>query len=131
MKTNVSQNPEWWTALPETEKIVLRNAILAVRLLTKSGSPQIARAAHKWDATISCFIRTRLINGRRSRRSDDAAVGRLLRGGNSRALVDSSAPASSAVPAFASGKLLSPAPIRLKSRAAGERSRQGDAGAQG
>lgn len=99
-------------ALPETEKIVLRNAILAIRLLTKSSSPQIVRAAHKWDATISCFIRKRLINGRRSRRSDDAAVGRLLRGAFTKGTDDV---ARSSLP-------ISPL--------TNERSRQGGAGAQ-
>jgi hypothetical protein len=62
MKTNVSQLPEWWVAVPETEKAVLRNVINSIRALKKCSSPQIASAAQKWDATISCFIRTRLIN---------------------------------------------------------------------
>ncbi len=54
--------PDWWVAVPESEKIVLRNAIGAIRLQKKSRSPQIASAAQKWDATISCFIRARLMN---------------------------------------------------------------------
>jgi hypothetical protein len=62
MKTNNRQSPEWWVTLPETEKTVLRTFMHSIRAMEECTSPQIASAARKWDATLSCFIKTRLIN---------------------------------------------------------------------
>ena len=63
---NGDQIPQWWRDLPEEEKEVIRNLVRGLRVLKRSKSPQVARAARKWDHRLSCFIRFRLIGEARS-----------------------------------------------------------------
>jgi hypothetical protein len=54
--------PEWWTALPEGEKTLLRAIGRMLRGAKRSQLQEVARAAAKWERGIGCFIKVRLIN---------------------------------------------------------------------
>ena len=60
--------PEWWTALPEGEKTLLRAIGRMLRSAKRSRLPEVARAAAKWERGIGCFVKVRLMHARRARR---------------------------------------------------------------
>lgn len=100
--------------LPEEEKGVIRGIVRGVRVLKLSQSPEVARAAAKWDRTITCLIKWKLMSGVKSTRRNVA--------NKINASVDSLAPARSALRASASGEFLSRHPVPLKSSRASLRS---------
>jgi hypothetical protein len=48
--------------VPREEKEVIRGIVRAVRVLKQSRIPEVSRAAAKWDRSLSCFIKFRLMN---------------------------------------------------------------------
>ena len=60
---NLAQIPQWWLMLPHEEKEVLHGIVRGIRLLKRSQSPQVANAAAKWERSITCFIKCRLMSG--------------------------------------------------------------------
>ena len=53
--------PDWWRRVPAAEKAVLRDLLRSVRGLKGSRSRQVVQAARKWERSIVCFIRFRLM----------------------------------------------------------------------
>lgn len=53
--------PAWWLEVPDAEKAVIRDVLTSIRGLKGSRSPQVGQAARKWERSIACFIRFRLI----------------------------------------------------------------------
>ena len=58
----VSQIPAWWLAVPAAEKAVIRDVISSIRGLKNSRSGPVARAARKWERSLACFIKFRLMH---------------------------------------------------------------------
>ncbi len=57
--------PKWWTAAPAGERRFLRGLARMVRRARRSRSPEVAQAAAKWERTLKCFIKVRLMHERR------------------------------------------------------------------
>ena len=55
------QIPAWWLELPAAEKTVIREVIKSIRGLKSNRSGEAAMAARKWERSIGCFIKFRLI----------------------------------------------------------------------
>ena len=58
-----SQIPAWWLEVPAAEKAVIRDVISSIRGLKNSRSGPVAMAARKWERSIGCFIKFRLMGG--------------------------------------------------------------------
>jgi len=54
--------PEWWVAVPQGEKILLHNMAAMLRGAKSSQFHEVARAAAKWERSITFFIKVRLMN---------------------------------------------------------------------
>jgi hypothetical protein len=54
---------EWWESLPPGERKFLCHVMQTIRTAKGSQWPEVARAAAKWEAGLSCFIKVRLKNG--------------------------------------------------------------------
>jgi len=52
---------DWWAVVPDAEKAVIRGLIRSARGLKRSPSWQVAQAARKWERSITCFIKFRLM----------------------------------------------------------------------
>lgn len=63
-----SQIPAWWLEVPAAEKAVIRDVISSIRGLKNSRSGPVAMAARKWERSIGCFIKFRLMGERPQRR---------------------------------------------------------------
>ena len=57
--------PEWWAAAPVGERRFLGGLARMMRSAKRSKSPDVARAAVKWERGIGCFIKVRLVEERR------------------------------------------------------------------
>ena len=57
-----------WHELPAAERLVLNAVLRLLKAARRSKSPEIARAALKWERSLSFFLRLRLTNERRRRR---------------------------------------------------------------
>jgi len=68
--------PEWWTALPEGEKTLLRAVGRMLRGAKRSRLPEVARAAAKWERALGCFIKVRLITEKQKAESRKLKWGR-------------------------------------------------------
>jgi len=53
--------PAWWLDVPDAEKAVIRDVLKSIRGLKGSCSPMVGRAARKWERSIACFIKFRLM----------------------------------------------------------------------
>ena len=53
--------PEWWTMAPVGERRFLGGLARMMRSPRRSKSPDVARAAVKWERALGCFIKVRLI----------------------------------------------------------------------
>ena len=53
--------PEWWTMAPVGERRFLGGLARMMRSAKRSKSPDVARAAVKWERALGCFIKVRLI----------------------------------------------------------------------
>lgn len=60
---NARQIPAWWLDVPEVEKAVIRDVLTSIRGLKGSRSPLVGQAARKWERSIACFIKFRLMGG--------------------------------------------------------------------
>jgi hypothetical protein len=60
--------PDWWLEVPDAEKAVIRDVLTSIRGLKGSRSPQVGQAARKWERSIACFIKFRLMGGASSLR---------------------------------------------------------------
>ena len=69
VNNGVSPSPAWWRELPAAEKAVLRDVISSIRGLKHSRSGPVAMAARKWERSLACFIKFRLIGERPQRRT--------------------------------------------------------------
>jgi hypothetical protein len=56
--------PEWWTMAPLDERRFLGGLARMMRSARRSKSPDVARAAVKWERALGCFIKVRLIGER-------------------------------------------------------------------
>ena len=63
LNNGASQIPAWSLAVPAAEKAVIRDVISSIRGLKSSRSGPVAMAARKWERSIACFIKIRLIGG--------------------------------------------------------------------
>jgi hypothetical protein len=61
--------PDWWTALPTGERAVIRAVAKTLREAKGSESPEMARAAAKWERALGCFIKLRLKGERQTARA--------------------------------------------------------------
>jgi hypothetical protein len=52
---------EWWEALTPGEQKFLCFVMRSIRAAKKSQQPEVAHAAAKWEITLACFIKVRLI----------------------------------------------------------------------
>ena len=57
-------SPEWWTIAPVGERRFLVGLARMMRSAKRSKSPDVARAAVKWERALGCFIKVRLIGER-------------------------------------------------------------------
>ena len=57
--------PEWWTMAPVSERRFLGGLARMMRTARRSKSPEMARAALKWERALGCFIKVRLMGERR------------------------------------------------------------------
>jgi hypothetical protein len=57
-------SPEWWTMAPVGERRFLGGLARMMRSAKRSKSPDVARAAVKWERALGCFIKVRLIGER-------------------------------------------------------------------
>ena len=57
-----SQIPAWWLEVPAAEKAVIRDVINSIRGLKNSRSGPVAMAARKWERSLACFIKFRLMH---------------------------------------------------------------------
>ena len=55
--------PAWWRDLPAEEKAVIRDLFSSIRGLKHGGTKPVAQAARKWERSIGCFIKFRLVGG--------------------------------------------------------------------
>ena len=53
--------PEWWTSAPDGERRFLVGLARMMRSAKRSKSPDVARAAVKWERALGCFIKVRLL----------------------------------------------------------------------
>ncbi len=53
--------PEWWANAPVGERRLLGALARMMRSARRSQSPDVARAAVKWERALGCFIQVRLI----------------------------------------------------------------------
>lgn len=60
---NSRQVPGWWIEVPDAEKAVIRDVLTAIRGLKASRSAPVGLAARKWERSIACFIKFRLMGG--------------------------------------------------------------------
>jgi hypothetical protein len=60
---NAGQIPKWWREVPAAEKAVIRDVLTAIRGLKASRSLLVGQAARKWERSIACFIKFRLMGG--------------------------------------------------------------------
>ena len=60
--------PEWWVGLPEGERQLIRGLERMLGGAKRSQVPEVARAARKWEASLNCFIKVRLMNERTRQR---------------------------------------------------------------
>lgn len=58
--------PAWWVEVPAAEKAVIWDVLTAIRGLKGSRCPHVGRAARKWERSIGCFIKVRLIGENQS-----------------------------------------------------------------
>jgi hypothetical protein len=56
--------PEWWALRPVGERRFLAGLARMMRSARRSKSPEVARAAAKWERALGCFIKVRLITER-------------------------------------------------------------------
>jgi hypothetical protein len=75
-------NPEWWTRLAWEERALIRAVFRLLGRAKRSEAPELAQAAVKWERSLGCFIKVRLITeGRRAeRRQPLMDTGRQSRG---------------------------------------------------
>jgi hypothetical protein len=64
MQTAASAQPEWWAGLPDGERELIRAVARMLRGARRSHLHGVARAARKWESSLNCFIKVRLINER-------------------------------------------------------------------
>ena len=57
--------PEWWTVAPVGERRFLGSLARMMRSAKRSKSPDVARAAVKWERALGCFIKVRLVGERK------------------------------------------------------------------
>ncbi len=57
------KSPDWWLEVPAAEKAVIRDMLSSIRGLKCSQSGPVALAARKWERSIACFIKFRLMGG--------------------------------------------------------------------
>ena len=57
-------SPDWWLEVPAAEKAVIRDMLTSIRGLKCSRSGPVALAARKWERSIACFIKFRLMGER-------------------------------------------------------------------
>ena len=53
--------PEWWAIAPVGERRFLVGLARMMRSAKRSKSPDVARAAVKWERALGCFIKVRLL----------------------------------------------------------------------
>lgn len=54
--------PEWWSAVPKDERVLLVSVVRMIQSAKRSRVPGVARAARKWELSLSCFLKVRLMN---------------------------------------------------------------------
>ena len=60
-KWGIPAAPEWWMIAPVGERRFLVGLARMMRSAKRSKSPDVARAAVKWERALGCFIKVRLI----------------------------------------------------------------------
>ena len=58
---NPKDSREWWTRLPSGEKAVVRAVFRLLGIAKRNQSREIAQAAVKWERSLGCFIKVRLM----------------------------------------------------------------------
>ncbi len=53
--------PDWWGVVPAGERKFLGGLARMMRSAKRSKSPDVARAAVKWERALGCFIKVRLM----------------------------------------------------------------------
>ncbi len=66
-KWGIPAAPEWWAMAPLGERRFLGGLARMMRSARRSKSPDVARAAVKWERALGCFIKVRLINQKLTR----------------------------------------------------------------
>jgi hypothetical protein len=66
-KWSITAAPDWWTAVPKGERALLHAIARMLRSAKRSHLPEVARAAAKWERSIGCFVKVRLIEEKRKR----------------------------------------------------------------
>jgi hypothetical protein len=54
--------PEWWRAVPEEERALLWSLVRMLKSAKRSRIGGVVRAARKWESSLSCFMKVRLLN---------------------------------------------------------------------
>lgn len=54
--------PGWWRAVPEEERALLRSLVGMLEGAKRSRVGGVVRAAHKWESTLNCFMKVRLLS---------------------------------------------------------------------
>jgi len=68
--------PEWWMMAPVGERRFLGGLARMMRCARRSQSPEVARAAVKWERALGCFIQVRLITEKQKAESRKLRWGR-------------------------------------------------------
>jgi hypothetical protein len=70
MKTEDVEKQKWWASLSSGERRLIWSVMKLLRSAKQSQVGDVASAAAKWESSLGCFMKARLMSSCRERRGD-------------------------------------------------------------